>query len=137
MSAAGLILKQPSGWFAAGREVAQALTLLSDGAFKLYIHLCLEAERHTGRAAIDLAALTRILRQDRESVEAGLRELQLHKVCERRSGRNLRSVLAVSEAGQRSDGRCGSRLHPASARGFFESLHACALYSPRPTKSWR
>jgi hypothetical protein len=84
MSAARLILKQPTGWFAAGREVAQALALLSDGAFKLYIHLCLEAERHTGRAVIDLAALTRILRKDAESVEASLGELQFHKVCERR-----------------------------------------------------
>ena len=33
MSAPRLILKQPAGWFAAGREVAQAMTLLSDGAF--------------------------------------------------------------------------------------------------------
>jgi hypothetical protein len=34
-----LILKQPTGWFVAGREVAQALALLSDPAFKLSIHL--------------------------------------------------------------------------------------------------
>ncbi len=87
MSNAKLILKQPTGWFAAGREMAQALRLLSDGAFKLYVHLCLEAERHTGQAAIDLAALTRILRQNRESVEAGLRELHFHKVCEQRGDR--------------------------------------------------
>ena len=46
MSAARLILKQPTGWFAAGRKVAQALAVLSDGAFKLYIHLCLQADRH-------------------------------------------------------------------------------------------
>jgi hypothetical protein len=87
MSTARLILKQPTGWFAAGREVAEALTLLSGGAFKLYMHLCLEAERHTGRAAIDVAALTRILRQDGESVEGGLHELHFHKVCERRGDR--------------------------------------------------
>lgn len=48
MSTSRLILKQPTGWFAAGREVAQALALLSDGAFKLYIHLCLEADRPYG-----------------------------------------------------------------------------------------
>ena len=48
MSAPRLILKQPTGWFAAGREFAQALTLLSDGAFKLYVHACLTANRHTG-----------------------------------------------------------------------------------------
>jgi hypothetical protein len=36
---------------------------------------------------IDVAVLTRILRQDVESVEASLRELHLHKVCERRGDR--------------------------------------------------
>ena len=51
MSERVLRLKHPTGWFAAGREVSRALPLLSDGAFKLfklYIHLCLTAERSTG-----------------------------------------------------------------------------------------
>lgn len=83
MSATRLILKQPTGWFAAGREVAQALSLLSDGAFKLYMHLCLEADRHTGRVVIESAELTRILRQGVASLEAGFDELQHRGVCER------------------------------------------------------
>jgi hypothetical protein len=83
MSATRLILKQPTGWFAAGREVAQALALLSDRAFKLYMHLCLEANRHTGRVVIESTALTRILRQDTASLEAGFDELQHQGVCER------------------------------------------------------
>jgi hypothetical protein len=41
-------LKQPSGWFAAGAAFRQALTLLSDGAFKLFAYLCLQAKRQTG-----------------------------------------------------------------------------------------
>jgi hypothetical protein len=55
MSAPRLILKHPTGWFAAGREFAQALTLLSDGAFKLYVYACLRAGRHTGclRATVE------------------------------------------------------------------------------------
>jgi hypothetical protein len=85
MSAARLILKQPTGWFAAGREVAQALVLLSDGAFKLYMHLCLEADRHSGRARIESAALTRILRKDAALIEAGLDELQHQGVCQRQA----------------------------------------------------
>ena len=44
MIAPRLILKQPTGWFAAGREFAQALTLLSDGAFKLYVYICLNSQ---------------------------------------------------------------------------------------------
>lgn len=87
MSTARLILKQPTGWFAAGREVAQALGLLSDGAFQLYMHLCLEADRHTGRVRIESAALTRILRKDAASIEAGLDELQHQGVCERQADR--------------------------------------------------
>jgi hypothetical protein len=55
MSTPRLILKQPTGWFAAGREFAQAITLLSDGAFKLYVYACLRAGRHTGclRATVE------------------------------------------------------------------------------------
>ena len=83
MSATRLILKQPTGWFAAGREVAQALALLSDGAFKLYMHLCLEADRHTGRVVIESTEWTRILRQNVASIEAHLGELQHQGVCER------------------------------------------------------
>jgi len=87
VSTTRLILKQPTGWFAAGWEVAQALALLSDGAFKLYIHLCLEADRHTGQAGIDPAAWTQILRKDAAWIEATLGELQLNKVCQRRGNR--------------------------------------------------
>jgi len=83
MSTARLILKQPTGWFAAGREVGQALALLSDGAFKLYIHLCLQADRHSGRALIDQAVLMRVLRKDAAWIEASLSELHLGGVCER------------------------------------------------------
>jgi hypothetical protein len=83
MSTARLILKQPTGWFAAGREVAQALTLLSDGAFKLYVHLCLEADRHTGRAEIQPAEWARLLRKDPAAIEADWGELQSQGICER------------------------------------------------------
>ena len=41
-------LKQPTGWFAAGREVRCALELLSDATFKLFVWLCLHAERGRG-----------------------------------------------------------------------------------------
>ena len=44
-----LRLKKSSGWFAAGQEVATALELLSDAAFKLYMYVCLRAERRSAR----------------------------------------------------------------------------------------
>lgn len=145
MSTARLVLKQPNGWFAAGREVAQALALLSDGAFKLYIHLCLEADRHTGRAVIDPAVFTQSLRKDPAWIEASLGELHLNKVCTpRESNRNLRPLLAVSK-GRHERGRSGSRFRSACTRGFSEA-GMCALCihrgrrktspKPLPTRRW-
>jgi hypothetical protein len=82
MRAPRLTLKQPTGWFAAGREVAQAMTLLSDGAFKLYVHLCLQAERHTARVVLNAAGWTQALRKDPAWIEACLGELYRNHVCE-------------------------------------------------------
>jgi len=82
MSAPRLTLKQPTGWFAAGREVAQAMTLLSDGAFKLYLHLCLQAERHTGRVVLNAAEWTQALGKDPAWIEACLDELYRNHLCE-------------------------------------------------------
>ena len=70
MSTARLILKRPTGWFAAGWEVAQAMAVLSDGAFKLYVHLCLRADRHTARAEIEPTELARVLRKIPSVIEA-------------------------------------------------------------------
>jgi hypothetical protein len=86
MSAPRLILKQPTGWFAAGREVAQAMALLSDGAFKLYLHLCLQAERHTGRVVLNAAVWAQALRKDPAWIEACLGELYRNHVCEGSGG---------------------------------------------------
>ena len=74
-------LKHPTGWFAAGREVARALTLLSDGAFKVYIHLCLSADRRTGRLSAEQGGLAKTLRKSRRSVVTYLDELRRHGVC--------------------------------------------------------
>jgi hypothetical protein len=82
MSAPRLTLKQPTGWFAAGREVAQAMTLLSDGAFKLYLHLCLQAERHTGRVVLNAAEWAQALGKDPAWIEACLDELYRNHICE-------------------------------------------------------
>jgi hypothetical protein len=86
MSAPRLILKQPTGWFAAGREVAQAMALLSDGAFKLYLHLCLQAERHTGRVVLNAAVWAQALGKDPAWIEACLGELYRNHVCEGSGG---------------------------------------------------
>jgi hypothetical protein len=88
MSERVLRLKHPTGWFAAGREVSHALPLLSDGAFKLYIHLCLTAERSTGQVQADHADLANALGKSRRSVVVYLEELRRQGVCKTRPARN-------------------------------------------------
>jgi len=51
------------GVVSAGREVAQALTLLSRSGFKLYMLLCLEADLQTGRGVIATAAILKSWRK--------------------------------------------------------------------------
>jgi hypothetical protein len=50
-------LKRASGWFAAGREWQRALGVLSDGGFKLFVYVSLEAERDTRRLSFQQRAL--------------------------------------------------------------------------------
>jgi hypothetical protein len=70
-----LMLKHPAGWFAAGREFAEAMELLSEGAFKLYVYACLQADRHTGRIVLEHARMTSILRQCPDRIATHLNEL--------------------------------------------------------------
>jgi len=93
MSTPRLILKQPTGWFAAGREFAQAIPLLSDGAFKLYVHACLRANRHTGRLDATVDELARAMTRAPTAVALNLDELEEHAVC--RVTRNGGSQLVL------------------------------------------
>jgi hypothetical protein len=76
-----LRLKRPAGWFAAGQEMATALPLLSDAAFKLYVFLCLYADRHSARMIWDPMEVANRLQRDRQSVIDGLEELCRREVC--------------------------------------------------------
>ena len=84
----GARLKHPTGWFAAGGEVSRALQLLSDGAFKLYMHLCLKADRSTGQYKGDSVDLVKALGKSRRSVVVYLEELRRRGVCKTQSARN-------------------------------------------------
>jgi hypothetical protein len=68
-----LVLKRPSGWFAADQGFMEALELLSEGAFKLYVYACLQADRHTGRILLEHASDNQspapVPRQDRQAPE--------------------------------------------------------------------
>ncbi|MEZ5403191.1 MAG: hypothetical protein R2729_26165 [Bryobacteraceae bacterium] len=82
MSAAPrLMLKQPSGWFAAGWEFGEAMTVLSDAGFKLFVWVCLNADRHTGQIRLTTPEIVRGLRKPEAWVADALRELEQTSVC--------------------------------------------------------
>jgi hypothetical protein len=83
-------LKQPTGWFAAGREVACALELLSDATFKLFVWLCLHAERSRGVIAATPVELARALGKNETAMEAALQELQRQGVCALQANGHIR-----------------------------------------------
>lgn len=76
-----LRLKRPAGWFAAGHEMAAALPLLPDAAFRLYVFLCLHVNRHSARMIWEPMEVANLLQRDRESVTEALEELCRREVC--------------------------------------------------------
>ena len=85
-----LRLKRSTGWFAAGHEVAAVLPLLSDAAFRLYVFLCLNVDRHSTR-------LANLLQRDRQSVTDAL-ELCRREVCLRHPDTDNR--IAIDRPGR-------------------------------------
>ena len=81
MSNETLVLKNPRGWFAAGTEVQKAMTLLSDGAFKLFVYLCLNVRRDTAKLEGSLTQLAKNVKKGQHTVRLNLREMEAAGVC--------------------------------------------------------
>jgi hypothetical protein len=81
MSGTPLVLKHPTGWFAAGDQFREALVQLSDPAFKLYAWLCLNADRHTGQLRSTVPELSSTLKKPGTWVDPALQELLEGGVC--------------------------------------------------------
>jgi hypothetical protein len=94
-----LCLKESSGWFAAGASYRQALRILSDGAFKLFAHLCLEANRPTGRYEAVQTELAKAIGKSRRIVGKYIDELQRKHVCTVRPASNQysRTCFEISD----------------------------------------
>lgn len=84
----GSKLKVSSGWFAAGVSFQRALILLSDGAFKLFAYVSLEADRGTGRFEASQTDLARVLGKSRRIIGKYMAELEGEGICTISSGRN-------------------------------------------------
>lgn len=83
-----LRLKEPSGWFAAGIPFHRAMAELSDGAFKLFAYLCLQADRPTGRLEATYQRLATVLGKSKRAVGSYVQELERKGVCQVFGGRN-------------------------------------------------
>jgi len=83
-----LRIKEPVGWFVAGEGFRRALSLLSDGAFKLFAHLSLQADRRTGCLAATHKELAVSLSKSKRVIGAYVAELETKEICRVRPGRN-------------------------------------------------
>ncbi len=81
MSDSRLTLKHPSGFFAAGGEMRDAMALLSDGGFKLYTYVCLNADRQTAQLRFRMAELSKAIGHSTRSLTTYLEELRSKEVC--------------------------------------------------------
>jgi hypothetical protein len=95
----GSKLKISSGWFAAGVSFQRALTLLSDGAFKLFAYISLEADRGNGRFEASQTDLARVLRKSRRIISKYMAELEREGICSIRSGSNqyARNIFEIRD----------------------------------------
>ena len=74
-------LKNPKNWFAAGDEMRRAAILLTDGAFKIFVYICLHAHRGTGTLETNQTELARKLNKSQGNIRKNLRELQSAGMC--------------------------------------------------------
>jgi len=82
MKPARMQLKSATGWFAAGREIQEALLLLSDSSFRVFMWICLRAQRSTGSLHVNAAQLARVLGKSPHHILRDLQELVRLRVCE-------------------------------------------------------
>lgn len=88
------------GWFAAGKMLEPALWELSDGAFKLFLYLCLQAPRQTGSLGFEQASLASRLGKSRRRIGIYLQELAQKGYCAIQPCRNQQGegTLTIAEA---------------------------------------
>jgi hypothetical protein len=76
-----LQLKKPSGWFPAGDGFLKAMKILPDGPFKLFVFLCLKADRHSASCQSTYQELAAAIGKKRHTAEAYVAELRDKGVC--------------------------------------------------------
>jgi len=119
-------LKESKGWFAAGHSFREALTLLSDGAFKLFAYICLEADRTTGSFVATHKELAAGLRKSKRIIGSYAAELERARICRIRPARNQygRTTFEVCDEFwpyRRNE----TDAEPIELRNYIDSIREC------------
>lgn len=123
---ARLRLKEPAGWFVAGAGFRRALSLLSDGAFKLFAYFSMEADRRTGCLAATHKELATALGKSKRIIGTYVAELEAKEVCRVRPGKNqfTATVYEISDAYWPYH-RTGSYPDSPEAKAYVDSVREC------------
>jgi len=123
---ARLRLKESAGWFAAGAGFRRALSLLSDGAFKLFAYFSMEADRRTGCLAATHKELATALGKSKRIIGTYVAELEAKEVCRVRPGKNqfTATVYEISDAYWPYH-RTGSYPDSPEAKAYVDSVREC------------
>src|SRR5512135_2091667 len=81
-------IKRGFAWFPFPIRCHTAITDLSDGAFKLFVYLCLNADQQTAQLSFRQTVLARMLGKSRRSLAGYLNELQERQICIVQMGSN-------------------------------------------------
>lgn len=81
MTSRKLKVRPGLAWFPAPVEWRTAINQLSDGAFKLFVYVCLNADRTTSQFDFRQTVLARELKKSRRSIALYLQELQANNMC--------------------------------------------------------
>lgn len=81
-------IKDQNRWIAAGDGFRRAARLLSDGAFKLFFHIALEADSRTGCVETTFKTLADYLHKSKRSIGIYAAELHDKGVCRVQPGEN-------------------------------------------------
>jgi hypothetical protein len=81
MTSGRLKIRPDLAWFPAPYQWRTAINQLSDGAFKLFVYVCLNADRSTCRFDFRQTVLARELKKSRRSIALYLQELQANRIC--------------------------------------------------------
>lgn len=123
-----LNLKEAAGWFAAGDAFRKALVSLSDGAFRLFAYLCLEADRRTGHFRATHRDLATALAKSKRTIGIYVAELETQGVCIVKHGKNqfAGTIFEISDSYWPYQ-RAAIGSEPPEQKAYVDSVRECFL----------